>query len=93
MMKIVNFYSKIFNIFVKTFIINNKSCHTRYIQLLSTTLWKHDKEQTKEILYKLHTESDFVVDKFNFGHEIGDKIINELKQNLDKPLLRKYSNT
>lgn len=86
MMKKVNFYSKIFNIFVKTFIINNKSCTLSDIYtFLSTTLWKHDKEQTKEILYKLHTESNFVVDKFNLKSEIGDKIINELKQNLDKP--------
>ncbi len=86
MMKIVNFYSKIFNIFVKTFVINYQTCKIRDIyNFLSQTLWKYDKAQTKEVLYKLHTETDFVVDKFNLKSEIGNKIINELKQNLDKP--------
>jgi len=91
MMKIVNFYSKIFNIFVKTFIINNQMCSVSDIySFLSDTLWKHDKEQTKEILYKLHTETDFVIDKFNLKNEIGNHIVNELKQDLDKPY---YENT
>ena len=86
MMKIINFYSKVFNIFVKTFVINNQtSTKSDIYSFLSQTLWQQDKEQIKEIMYKLHTETDFVVNKFNLESEIGNKIINELKQNLDKP--------
>lgn len=91
MMKIVNFYSKIFNIFVKTFIINNQLCSVSDIyHFLSETLWKYDKEQIKEILYKLHTDTEFVIDKFSLKNQVGNDIITELKQNLDKPY---YENT
>ena len=86
MMKIVNFYSKIFNIFVKTFIINNQSSLVSDVyHFLSETLWRYDKKQIKEILYKLHTETEFVIDKFSLKNKIGNDIITELKQNLDKP--------
>ena len=87
MTNLINFYQRIFSIFIKTYIINNPECNINDVYtFLNNSLWLDNISNIKNNLYNIHTDPISVIDKYNLNNDIGKKILEELQLNLEKPI-------
>jgi len=84
---LINFYQRIFTIFIKTFIFNNIDCTMDDMySFLEKTLWLEDPKNIKKNMNKVHTDIEYVIRTYNLSCELGNKIVDTLKSNLEKPI-------
>ena len=84
---LINFYQRIFIIFIKTFIFNNIDCTIDDVySFLEKTLWLDDPKNIKKNMNKVHTDIEYVIKTYNLSSELGNKIVDTLKSHLEKPI-------
>ena len=84
--KLINFYEKIFNVFVKCFLLSKPSASNDDIyEFLEHTLWKEDPKLIKENFENIHINDLQIIGKYNLDHPVGWKILEQLKNTIKKP--------
>lgn len=87
MSDIINFYHRILAIFVKIYILDNLECDISDVyRFLEDTLWSDDLKNIKKNMHNVHTDTSSVIRTYNLDSKIGQEIIIELKNNLERPI-------
>ena len=84
---LINFYQRIFNIFVKTYVFNNLECSQEDVYaFLENTLWKQNAKQIKDNMITIHTCPKEIKNKYNLNsYDIGDTIIDNITKIVPEP--------
>ncbi len=83
---LINFYQRIFNVFLKSFVFDNLNCSQSDVyNFLDNTLWKENPKNIKDIMLQIHSNPKLVKDKYNLNNTIGNKIINSLCKLIPSP--------
>jgi len=83
--KLINFYEKIFNIFVKEYFKINPKCEKEDVyEFLKNTLWKEDPKLIEKNLKDIHIDSEKVIELYNLNY-IKTNLLQELLLNIPKP--------
>jgi len=86
---LINFYQKVFSVFLKLFIFDNIECTQDHVYtFLENTLWKQDPKLIRENLYLIHNNKDKVKIDYGLKGELGDKIFNKLLKIIPEPKCR-----
>lgn len=87
--KLINFYEKIFNIFVKCFLLSKPTANDDDIyEFLEHTLWKEDPKLIMENFENIHMSDLQIIGKYNLDHPVGWKILEQLKNIIKKPVYK-----
>ena len=83
---LINFYQRIFNVFLKSFVFNNLNCsQTDVYNFLASTLWKEDPKNVKDIMLQIHSNPDLIKDTYNLNNSLGKDIFNNLLRLIPSP--------
>jgi translation initiation factor 2 alpha subunit (eIF-2alpha) len=86
---LINFYQKVFIVFIKSFVFNNIDCSQDDVyDFLQKTLWKQDPKNIRENLYLIHNSKDKVKDDYGLNDELGNIILKKLITIIPKPFCR-----
>lgn len=84
--KLILFYEKVFNIFVKTFFTINPNCYTEDIyNFLKSTLWLQNPKLIQENLKDIHTNPSNIVEMYNLKSVSEGNILDDLSKIITKP--------
>ena len=83
--ELIQFYERVFNIFVKAYYINNPNCDVNDVKcFLKNTIWRQDPKEIKNNLKNIHVEPEKVKKLYNIDY-IESNIFTDLLTNIKKP--------
>lgn len=86
---LINFYQKIFGVFIKTYVFNNIECTQEEVYaFLDKTLWRQNPKNIRDNLYLIHNSKEKVKDDYGLNTDIGNLIFEKLIKMIPTPVCK-----